>query len=141
KQASDIQVSTINQMVMHEVAPAIVQSQAARVQPVYRARRDAMLRALRAHMPQEVAWTEPEGGFFVWVTLPSHLDAAALLRHAVADAKVAFVPGAAFFPDRSGQNTLRLSFSLNDEATTERGIARLAEVVRHAVAGHGREAV
>jgi DNA-binding transcriptional MocR family regulator len=140
KQASDIQVSTINQMVMHEVAPAIVQSQAARVQPVYRARRDAMLRALRAHMPQEVAWTEPEGGFFVWVTLPPHIDAAELLRRAVADAKVAFVPGAAFFPDRSGQNTLRLSFSLNDEATTERGVARLAEIVRHAVAGRGRDA-
>lgn len=141
KQASDIQVSTINQMVMHEVAPAIVQSQAARVQPIYRARRDAMLRALRAHMPQEVAWTEPEGGFFVWMTLPPHIDAAALLRRAVADAKVAFVPGVAFFPDRSGKNMLRLSFSLNDEAATEQGIARLAEVVRHAVARRSQEAV
>ena len=140
KQASDIQVSTINQMVMHEVAPAIVQSQAARVQPIYRARRDAMLRALRAHMPPEVTWTEPEGGFFVWMTLPPHVDAAELLRRAVADAKVAFVPGAAFFPDRSGQNTLRLSFSLNDEATTEQGIARLAEVVRHVLARHIQEA-
>ena len=130
KQASDIQTSTINQKVMLRVAPEVVPVQADRVRPVYRARRDAMLRALRAHMPPGVTWTEPEGGFFVWVTLPEALDAGALLRRAVDEAKVAFVPGAAFFPGRSGANTLRLSFSLADPARTEQGIARLAGVIR-----------
>ena len=136
KQASDIQVSTINQMVMHRVAPAIVPVQAARAQSVYRARRDAMLQALRTHMPDGVAWTEPEGGFFIWVTLPRPLDAAVMLRRAVDEAKVGFVPGPAFFPDRSGRNTLRLSFSLNDAKTTDQGIFRLAALIRdslHAV--------
>lgn len=130
KQASDIQVSTINQKVMLRVAPEILPVQAERVRPVYRARRDAMLGALRAHMPSGVVWTEPEGGFFVWVTLPEGIDAAALLDRAIAEARVGFVPGAAFFPNRSGGNTLRLSFSLADPAATEAGIARLAEVVR-----------
>jgi DNA-binding transcriptional MocR family regulator len=134
KQASDIQVSTINQMVMHRVAPAIVVEQAVRVRPVYRARRDAMLRALRAHMPEGVTWTEPEGGFFVWVTLPSGLDSAALLRRAVDEVKVGFVPGGAFFSDGAGRNMLRLSFSLNDAATTDQGIARLAGLLRDALA-------
>ena len=133
KQASDIHVSTINQMVLHEVASAVVATQAERVRPIYRARRDAMLAALRRTMPEGVSWTEPDGGFFVWVTLPPHVDAGALLQRSVAEAKVAFVPGSAFFPDRSGGNTLRLSFSLNDEATTEAGIARLAAEVRRAI--------
>ena len=83
-------------------------------------------------MPEGVSWTEPEGGFFVWVTLPPRLDAAALLKRAVEEAKVAFVPGSAFFADRSGRNKLRLSFSLNGEHATDRGIARLAELVRRA---------
>ena len=130
KQASDIQVSTINQKVMLRVAPEIVPVQADRVRPVYRARRDAMLRALRAEMPAGVTWSEPEGGFFVWVTLPERLDAGALLHRAVEEAKVAFVPGAAFFPGREGANTLRLSFSLNDPERTAQGIARLAALVR-----------
>ena len=106
--------------------------QTEKVRPIYRARRDAMLRAMRAHMPEGVTWTEPEGGFFVWVTLPERLDAKVLLSRAVATVKTAFVPGAAFFPDRSGANTLRLSFSLGEPAVIEEGIGRLARVVREA---------
>jgi DNA-binding transcriptional MocR family regulator len=132
KQASDIQVSTINQKVIARVAPEIVPVQTEKVRPIYRARRDAMLRAMRAHMPEGVTWTEPEGGFFVWVTLPERLDAKVLLSRAVATVKTAFVPGAAFFPDRSGANTLRLSFSLCEPAVIEEGIGRLARVVREA---------
>lgn len=130
KQASDIQVSTINQKVMLRVAPEIVPVQAERARPVYRARRDAMLQALRAEMPDGVTWSEPEGGFFIWVTLPERVDAGALLRRAVDEAKVAFVPGAAFFPGGTGANTLRLSFSLSDPERTGQGIARLAGLVR-----------
>lgn len=111
KQACDIQVSTINQKVMLRVAPAI------------------MLAALRTQMPKGVVRTEPEGGSFVWVNLPPAFDAGALLSLAVV-AKTAFVPGAAFFPDRPGANTLRLGFSLNDPAATDEGVARLARVVR-----------
>ncbi len=134
KQASDIQVSTINQMVLHEVASMLVSSSAGRARPVYRARRDAMLAALRRHMPPGVTWSEPDGGFFIWVTLPPRIDTAELLAAAVDRAGVAFVPGAAFHGDRSGRHTLRLSFSLNDAATIDAGIARLAEEIRRALA-------
>jgi DNA-binding transcriptional MocR family regulator len=132
KQASDIQAPTINQKVIARVAPEIAESQAEKVRPIYRRRRDAMLSALRAHMPEGVSWTEPQGGFFVWVTLPAKIDAKALLARALATVKTAFVPGAAFFPDRSGANTLRLSFSLGEPAIIEEGVARLARVVREA---------
>ena len=135
KQASDIQVSTINQMVMHATAPALLPVQAARVRPIYRARRDAMLHSLEAHMPPGVSWTRPEGGFFIWLTLPPAIDAAVLLPRAVAEAKVAFVPGSAFFPDRSGANTLRLSFSLASPEATETGIARLGRLVTETLRG------
>jgi DNA-binding transcriptional MocR family regulator len=80
-------------------------------------------------MPKGVTWTKPEGGLFVWVTLPPHVDAAALLKRAVAEAKVAFVPGHAFYADGSGRNTMRLSFSLPTEAKIADGIARLAKLV------------
>ena len=67
------------------------------------------------------------------MTLPSGLDAAVLLKRAIAEAQVAFVPGAAFYPDRGNANTLRLSFSLNEPAATEEGVGRLAQVVRCAL--------
>ena len=133
KQATDIQVSTINQKVMLRVAPAVLPTQAERARSLYRVRRDAMLRALAAQMPDGVAWTRPDGGFFVWMTLPSGLDAAVLLKRAIAEAQVAFVPGAAFYPDRGNTNTLRLSFSLNEPAATEEGVGRLAQVIRRAL--------
>jgi DNA-binding transcriptional MocR family regulator len=71
---------------------------------------------------------------FVWVTLPPGLDAKELLARAIQHARVAFVPGAAFFADHSGANTLRLSFSLVPPATVSEGIRRLAGVVTEALA-------
>lgn len=129
KQASDLHVSTYAQMVMHRVASSLIDAHAASVRAVYKARRDAMLTALAAHMPAGVRWTRPEGGMFVWVTLPEGMDAAALLRASLDSARVAFVPGAAFHADRSGRNTMRLSFSLNEPAKTEEGIKRLAALI------------
>jgi DNA-binding transcriptional MocR family regulator len=111
---------------VQEVLPAHV----APIRAAYRARRDAMLKALAAEMPAGVEWTKPEGGMFVWVTLPAHIDAAALLRRAISDARVAFVPGRAFHADGTGANTLRLSFSRADEAMIGEGIARLAALLR-----------
>jgi len=95
----------------------------------YRRRRDAMLAALARHMPSGCQWSEPQGGLFVWLRLPAGRDAGHLLPQAVADAGVAFVPGAAFYFDRSGHNTLRLSYSLATEADIDAGIARLAALI------------
>ena len=119
KQASDLHTSGLNQIVMHEVAATLIERQAEALRPAYKARRDAMLQALEAHMPSCVTWTRPEGGMFVWVSLPQAIDGAELLRRAIAEVRVAFVPG------RTGQNHIRLSFSLNEPAKVEEGIRRL----------------
>ncbi len=129
KQASDLNSSLINQIVMHRLAEATYDGQVARARAHYSKRRESMLAALARHMPDGTAWTRLDGGLFVWVTLPEGLDGAELLHRSLEEAKVAFVPGAAFFADGSGRNTIRLSYSLPDEATIEAGIARLGRLV------------
>jgi hypothetical protein len=89
-----------------------------------------MLDALARHFPPEVTWMKPEGGFFIWVTLPSHIDAARLLEASLKRIKVAFVPGKAFFSGAGGHNTLRLSYSLNGADTTELGISLLGRLLK-----------
>ncbi len=109
-----------------------------RLKRSYRRRRDAMLGALGEFMPDGVSWTSPEGGFFVWVTLPEGMDAAAMLPEAVARG-VAYVPGEDF---RSGgrnsstDNTLRLSFSFAESRAMRSGISLLADLVREKSEGH-----
>jgi DNA-binding transcriptional MocR family regulator len=129
KQASDLNNSTINQMVMHRLAETAYDLQVERARKHYRCRRDAMLAALERHMPEGAGWTRPGGGLFVWLRLPDGTDGASLLDRAVKEAGVAFVPGAAFFHDGRGRNTLRLSYSLATEAEIEEGIARLAKLI------------
>jgi DNA-binding transcriptional MocR family regulator len=129
KQASDLNNATINQMVMHRLAERAYDAQVERACAHYRRRRDAMLAALKRHMGRGVGWTEPKGGLFAWVRLPDAIDAAGLLDRAVAEARVAFVPGAAFFYDGRGRSALRLSYSLADAAQIEAGIARLARLI------------
>ncbi|HMB78283.1 MAG TPA: PLP-dependent aminotransferase family protein [Kiloniellaceae bacterium] len=129
KQASDLHSPTIDQMAMHQVAEACFADQVAQLRGAYRERRDAMAAALEAHMPAGVSWTRPEGGMFFWLTLPAQLDGKDLLARSVAEARVAFVPGGAFFADGSGANSLRLSFSLSDPAKIAEGVARLGTLL------------
>ena len=133
KQASDLHSSTLNQMAIATVAEKIFEDHTAELRKTYGTRRDAMLRALETRMPDDVTWTKPEGGMFVWVTLPKHLDGGDLLRQSLESQRVAFVPGQAFFADGSGTNTLRLAFSLADDAKIDEGIKRLAAVIRAAL--------
>jgi DNA-binding transcriptional MocR family regulator len=134
KQASDLHSSTLDQMVLHEVAATIGPDHLAAIRRTYRSRRDAMLGALEEFFPAACRWTRPEGGMFIWVTLPEQLDAEDLLRRAIEEAKIAFVPGTSFHADGSGRNTLRLNFSLNSEDVTISGIRRLGTVVERALA-------
>jgi len=129
KQASDLNNSTINQIVMHRMAEAVYDRQAVAACAHYRRRRDAMLAALGRHMPKGASWTRPGGGLFVWLRLPEGCDAAKLLERAVAEEGVAFVPGAAFHYDGRGRNCARLSYSLPSEDQIEDGIARLAKLI------------
>ncbi|WP_297108910.1 aminotransferase-like domain-containing protein [Tessaracoccus sp.] len=96
---------------------------------MYRERRDAMLRALADEMPAGTTWTHPAGGFFVWVTLPEGLDSEAMLPRGV-NARVAFVPGHAFYADGQGARNVRLSFCFPPPDRIEVGVRRFADVVR-----------
>jgi 2-aminoadipate transaminase len=91
----------------------------------YQRQRDALLAALMAHMPEGVTWSRPAGGFFIWVTLPEHVDVMRLSALA-ADHGVIFFPGHWFYPNRERRNVLRLSFSTVPEPRIHEGIARLA---------------
>jgi aminotransferase, class I/II len=96
---------------------------------MYRARRDAMLSALGREMPGGCSWTRPAGGFFVWVTLPEGVDASAMLPRGVS-ARVAFVPGPAFFADGQGSRNVRLSYCFPTPERITTGVERFAQVVR-----------
>jgi DNA-binding transcriptional MocR family regulator len=133
KQAADLHAATLNQMLIHRVASAVHDARIPKLVAAHAARRDAMLAALKAYMPAGVRWTCPEGGMFVWVTLPDGVDSGNLLRLALAEAKVAFVPGAAFFTDGQGRNTLRLSYALQPETTIREGMRRLGLLVSRLV--------
>jgi hypothetical protein len=130
KQASDLHSSTINQMVIGQVAESVFAPQVDRIRAAYSARRDRMLAALDKAMPEGVEWSRPEGGMFVWVTLPKGMDGADLLARAIRDYRVAFVPGKAFHADGSGENTLRLSFSCASFEMIDTGIGRLGDLIR-----------
>ncbi len=130
KQASDLHSSTINQIAITDVAEKGFEAQITKIRKAYKARRDHMLKALETHMPDGVRWNRPEGGMFIWITLPEHIDGADLLEKSLKTQKVAFVPGQAFFADKSGTNTIRLSFSLPDAPTIDEGIKRLGILLR-----------
>jgi 2-aminoadipate transaminase len=103
---------------------------------IYRRRRDVMLDALAEHFPREAEWTHPEGGLFIWATLPDYIDTTDLLARALRQ-NVAFVPGRAAFVDGRGGSSMRLNFSGVGEDEIREGIRRIGEVVREQVGLYG----
>jgi len=99
---------------------------------LYRRRRDTMLDALAEHFPREASWTRPQGGLFIWATLPDYIDTTDLLARAL-QSNVAFVPGRAAYLDGRGGSSMRLNFSGVDEADIREGVRRIGEVVREQV--------
>jgi len=95
----------------------------------YRQRRDDMVNLLQKYMPEGVSWTYPEGGLFLWLTLPEQIDTVALYDRALS-AGVAYVAGSFFYTDGSHRNTMRLNFSFIDKAKMEPGIRLLAQLIR-----------
>lgn len=102
-----------------------------RLRGIYASHAKAMLDALGTYMPEGVTWTRPNGGFYVWLTLPEDLNAREMLTSALKK-DVAYVVGSAFFPDWGCQNAMRLSFCHEDENVLEEGVRRLAEVIKSA---------
>jgi len=120
---------TLNQLVVSRyLATHDWQGQIKSFQSLYRERRDAMLTALEQHMPAGCSWTRPEGGFFVWLTVPDGVDTKAMQPRAVTE-RVAYVPGTGFYADGFGSQQMRLSFCYPTPERITEGVRRLAGVL------------
>jgi 2-aminoadipate transaminase len=134
KQASDLCTSTLTQYFVREYfAEGRWREYVDSLAEIYRGRRDTMVGALREHFPAQASWTEPEGGLFIWATLPEYIDTGDLLAKALRE-DVAFVPGqAAYVEQGRGRNSMRLNFSgVGDEEIRE-GIRRIGKTIAEQV--------
>ncbi|MBI5240097.1 MAG: PLP-dependent aminotransferase family protein [Elusimicrobia bacterium] len=130
KQSLDLCTSSLNQLIAAEfLKSGLAREHINGVKSLYRARKDAMIGALERYMPDGVSWTRPEGGLFLWVRLPEHMNADELFYEAIKE-NVAYVIGSAFHCDGGGQNTMRLNFSYPTPEQIDDGIKRLAKVVK-----------
>lgn len=135
KQGADLHTATFTQMVAYQVAyDGFLDRHRELIRRVYREHRDLMLKAMESEFPKGVQWTRPQGGLFLWVTLPEGNDTTKLLPLAV-EQKVAFVPGSPFFPNGGGENTMRMNFSNASPDGIREGIARLGRVFKENVKG------
>ena len=132
KQPADLCTSSFSQAILFEfLNRGLLKSHIAKTVEYYRKKQETMLQALDKYMPKDagIDWTHPEGGLFLWMCLPEHLDADVLFPKAI-EKKVVYVMGSAFHFDRSGKNSLRLNFSYPSEEEIEEGIKRLADLVK-----------
>ncbi len=130
KQASDLCSSTLTQHFVREYfSEGRWREYIASLVDIYRGRRDTMVEALHDHFPAQATWTEPEGGLFIWATLPAYIDTSDLLAKALRE-DVAFVPGQAAYVDESrGRSSMRLNFSgVGDEEIRE-GVRRIGKAI------------
>jgi 2-aminoadipate transaminase len=132
KQATDMHTNQFAQRVLlHYLQNNPVDEHIARIRKGYAAQAKAMMKAIDQHFPAGIHRTTPDGGMFVWLTLPEGLDSMAILKDAIAQ-KVTFLPGVPFFTDGGGKRFMRLSYSMCSEAKIDEGIQRLSRVVlRH----------
>ena len=129
KQLTDQCAGALGQRLFEESARrGWIDEQLTRSRALYRRKGERLLAALERSMPAGAHWTRPQGGFFSWLTLPDGPDSVDLTRRAVEQA-VGIVPGTLFFPDGRGTDTVRLSFSLVDEAQIDDGIERLGSLL------------
>ncbi len=138
KQASDLCSSTLTQHFVREYfAEGRWREYIAELVEIYRGRRDTMVEALREHFPAQATWTEPEGGLFIWATLPEYIDTSDLLAKALRE-DVAFVPGQAAYVDEArGRSSMRLNFSGVGEEEIREGVRRIGKAIGEQVELYG----
>jgi 2-aminoadipate transaminase len=130
KQGADLHTSTFAQMVAYQVAcDGFLDRHVEVIRRVYHERRDIMLESMQSTFPAGVQWTRPQGGLFLWVTLPEGVDSAKMLPVAVEN-KVAYVPGSPFFPFGGGENTLRMNYSNATNEGIREGMKRLGKTLK-----------
>jgi len=138
KQAADLHSDALSQRILHEyLTTSDTAAHIEKIRAMYGRQCDTMLSAIAEHCPSEVKYTRPEGGMFLWMTLPEGVSSLRLFDRALA-VGVAFVPGIPFYVDGGGDNTLRLNFSNSDEARIREGIERLGKAMREELAAPRR---
>lgn len=129
KQAADLHTSQLTQMVVYEaIKDGFLDKHIPSIRTLYANQCQVMLDALTEFFPASVKWNKPEGGMFIWVTLPKHIDCMQLLEEAI-EQKVAFVPGAPFYANEPEKNTLRLSFVTVPPEKIREGVSKLAKLI------------
>jgi 2-aminoadipate transaminase len=130
KQSEDLLTGSLDQRVVYEACRrGVLDRQLPLLRSHYRHKRDVMEQALTRELGETVSWPAPKGGFFLWLTLPPHVDANAMIPRAI-EHGVIYVAGDAFFVDRQAGNTMRLSFSAPTPERIEQGVSRLASALR-----------
>jgi 2-aminoadipate transaminase len=135
KQTADLCTSAfVQKIIARYIEKGLLEKNLKKTIALYSERRNQMIKCLRKYMPENVKWTEPQGGLFLFVTLPVHVDADAIFKKAI-EKNVAFVSGSSFFCNDTGHNTMRLNFSFSNPEIIEEGIRRLSAVIREELAG------
>lgn len=139
KQATDLCTNTFSQYVAYEyIHRGYLNRQIEQIKALYKKNRDVMIKSIEKYFPKKVSWTVPNGGMFLWITLPTIIDTRLMFQKAL-EKKVAYVVGEAFYPEGGNYNSMRLNFSYSDENTIREGIKRLGEVIREELNGFQKE--
>lgn len=129
KQAADLHTPSFTQRIIyHVIKDGFLEGHLPKIRTLYATQCQTMLEALQRHFPSAVKWNQPDGGMFIWVQLPAHIDSAELLEAAIQQ-EVAFVPGTPFYANDPQSNTMRLSFVTVPPARIETGVARLGALI------------
>lgn len=132
KQAADLHTCTLTQMAVYEVIKnGFLEQHLPKIRNIYKIQCNCMLESIQKEFPIETKWTKPEGGMFLWITLPEHIDSTELLKKAV-ERNVAFVTGRPFYiaPGYGQNNTMRLSFATVPEEKIRQGISILGQLIK-----------
>ncbi len=137
KQSSDLCTNPFGQFVAYKyVFEGTLYEHIDYIREIYNKKRITMLEAMDEYFPKEAKWTRPQGGMFVWVTLPEYVNTREMFPKAL-DENVAYVVGDAFFVGDEGYNTMRLNFTHSSEEEIVEGIKRLAKVIQHEIDKNG----
>lgn len=133
KQGADLQSSTLDQIAVYKFLEDYdIEAHIEKIKKVYKRRKDLMLNTIREEFPEGIKVTDPDGGLFTWLVLPSHINARELSIKAL-EKNVAYVPGGSFFPNGGNENTLRVNYSNMEEERIVEGVRRLAQVFKEAL--------
>ena len=129
KQTADLCTSPfVQKIIARYMEKGLLEKNLKKTIDLYRERRNQMITCFRKYMPEGVRWTEPQGGLFLFVTLPHQLDADEIFKKAIVK-NVAFVAGSSFYCNNSGHNTMRINFSFSNNTEIEEGVKRLSQVI------------